>query len=59
MLLGLPDPNPDPLVKDTDPDPARIGILLASSINSKKSIDSYCFVTLDPELGKKRILDPK
>ncbi len=21
MFLGLPDPNPDPLVRDTDPDP--------------------------------------
>jgi hypothetical protein len=23
MLLGLMDPNPDPLVRDTDPDPAK------------------------------------
>jgi hypothetical protein len=38
--LGLPDP--DPLVRDTDLDPP---ILLSSSNNSKKNIDSYCFVT--------------
>jgi hypothetical protein len=30
MFLGLPDPDLD---------------LLSSSINSKKNIDSYCFVT--------------
>jgi hypothetical protein len=29
MFLGLPDPHPDPLVRDVDPDPG----------------DSYCFVT--------------
>jgi hypothetical protein len=37
MFLGLPDP--DPLVRDTDPDPSII------KQNSKKNIDSYCFVT--------------
>jgi hypothetical protein len=36
MFLGLPDP--DQLVRDTDPD-------LSSSKNSEKNIDSYCFVT--------------
>jgi hypothetical protein len=35
MFLGLPDP--DPLVRDTDPDPSII------SKNSKKNSDSYCF----------------
>jgi hypothetical protein len=24
MFLGLPDPHPDPLVRDTDPDPSII-----------------------------------
>ncbi len=37
MFLDLPDP--DPLVRGTDP-----GILLSSSKNSKKNLDSYCFV---------------
>ncbi len=36
MFVGLPDP--DSLVRDTNPDPS-------SSKNSKKNIDSYCFVT--------------
>ncbi len=31
--LGLLDPDPDPLVRDMDPDP--------SSKNSKKTLDSY------------------
>jgi hypothetical protein len=34
MFLSLPDP--DPLVRDTDPDPS-----------SKKNLDSYCFVTFN------------
>jgi hypothetical protein len=38
MFLGLPDP--DSLVKGQ-----RIRILLSSSKDSKKIIDSYCFVT--------------
>jgi hypothetical protein len=38
MFLGLPDPHPDPLVRDMDPDPT-----LSSSKNSKKNIDSYSF----------------
>jgi hypothetical protein len=41
IYLGLP--NPDPLVKGMDPDPSFI--LLSSSKNSKKNLDSYCFVT--------------
>ena len=40
MFLGLPDPHPDTLVRDMDPDPSII------KQNSKKNIDSYCFVTL-------------
>jgi hypothetical protein len=36
MFLGLLDPDPHPLVRGMDPDP---------SINSKKNLDSYCFVT--------------
>jgi hypothetical protein len=37
MFLGLPDP--DPLVRGTDPDPSII------KENSKKNLDCYCFVT--------------
>ncbi len=45
MFLGLPDPYPDPLVRGVDPDPDPSIILLSSSKNSKKNLDSYCFVT--------------
>jgi hypothetical protein len=38
MFLGLLDP--DPLVRGTNPDPSK-----TSSKNSKKNLDSYCFVT--------------
>jgi hypothetical protein len=41
MFFSLLDP--DPLVKGTAPDPDRI--LLSPSKNSKKNLDSYCFVT--------------
>jgi hypothetical protein len=41
LFLGLPDP--DPLVRDMDPD--RLRILLSSRRNGEKNIDSYCFVT--------------
>ncbi len=41
MFLGFPDL--DPLVRGMDPDP-RSKILLSSSKNSKKNLDSYCFV---------------
>jgi hypothetical protein len=52
-FLGLPDPDPDPdpLVGGVDPDPDPPPdpdpsiILLSSSKNSKKNLDSYCFVT--------------
>jgi hypothetical protein len=46
MFLGLPDPHPDPLVRGLDPDPALDPDLLSSCKNSKKSLDSYYFVTL-------------
>jgi hypothetical protein len=48
MFLGLLDPDPDPLVRGMDPDPALdwIRILLSSCKNSKKNLDSYYFVTL-------------
>jgi hypothetical protein len=39
MFLGLLDP--DPLVRDTDPDPDPSII----KQNGKKNLDSYCFVT--------------
>ncbi len=60
MFLGPQDPDPlvrcmdldpdqDPLVRCMDLDPIRIQnwirILLSSSKNSKKNLDSYCFVT--------------
>jgi hypothetical protein len=38
-VLGLLDP--DPLARGT----VRIRMLLSSSKNSKKTLDSYCFVT--------------
>jgi hypothetical protein len=37
MFLGLLDPDPDPLVRGWD---------LSSCKNSKKTLDSYYFVTL-------------
>jgi hypothetical protein len=43
MSLGLPDS--DPLVRGMDPDPIWIRILQSSSKNSKKNLDSSCFVT--------------
>jgi hypothetical protein len=39
MFLGLLDL--DPLVRGT----VQVRILLSSSNNSKKNLDSYCFVT--------------
>ncbi len=35
-VFGPQDPEPDPLVRGTDPDP---------SIIKPKNLDSYCFVT--------------
>ncbi len=43
MFLGLPDP--DPLVRCVDPDPDPSIVLLSPSKNSKKNLDSCCFVT--------------
>jgi hypothetical protein len=43
MFLGLPDPDRDPLVRRMDPYPDQI--LLSTSKNGKKNLDSYCFVT--------------
>jgi hypothetical protein len=54
-LLKSSGPDPDPpdlhvfglpgsgFVRGTDPDPCLV--LLSSSKNSKKNLDSYCFVT--------------
>jgi hypothetical protein len=41
MFLGLLDPDPDPLLRGMDPhsDPSII------NQNSKKNLDSYCFMT--------------
>ncbi len=51
MFLGLLDPDPDPLVTgmDPDPDPALDPDPdpSISCKNSKKTLDSYYFVTLD------------
>jgi hypothetical protein len=41
MFLGFTDPNP--LIRDMDPDPDRDPSIIMK--NSKKNIDSYCFVT--------------
>jgi hypothetical protein len=46
MLLGLLDPDPDPLVRGMDPDPDPDPALISSCKNSKKNLDSYYFVTL-------------
>ena len=43
MFFILPDS--DPLVRGMDPDPDPSLIILSSSKNSKKNLDSYCFVT--------------
>jgi hypothetical protein len=43
MFLGLPDPYP--LVRGVNPDLDPSIILPSSSKNSKKNLDSYCFVT--------------
>ncbi len=47
MLLGLPDPHPDPLVTSTNRLRIRLWprILPSSSKNSKKNLDFHCFVT--------------
>jgi hypothetical protein len=40
LFLGLPDPDPDPLVRGMDPDPSII------MQNNKKNLESHYFVTL-------------
>ncbi len=49
MFVGLPGPDPDPVIRGMDPDPVLdtnlSTFLLLSSKNSKKNLDSYCFVT--------------
>jgi hypothetical protein len=40
-FLGLLDPDPDPIVRGTEPDPG----FLSASKHSKKNLNSYCFVT--------------
>ncbi len=44
MFFGLPDPDTDPLVRGVDPDPDPSISLLSSSKNSKKHLDTSCFV---------------
>jgi hypothetical protein len=41
MFLGFLDPDPDLLVRGTDPDPDPSII----KQKSEKNLDSYCFVT--------------
>ncbi len=47
MFLGLPDP--DPLVRGMDPDPAldpdTDPSIIKKIYGSKKNLDFYCFVT--------------
>jgi hypothetical protein len=43
MFLGLPEPDPYPLVQGGVPVRIRIRILISSK-NSKKNLDSFCFV---------------
>ncbi len=43
MFLGLLDPDPDPLVRATNPVPDSD--LLSPRKNNGKNLDSYCFVT--------------
>jgi hypothetical protein len=43
--------------RDRDPDPEQIRILLSSCKNSKKNLDSYCFVTLFDLLSLKNYVN--
>ncbi len=43
MFFGPLDSDPDSLVRGTDPDPDPS--ITVPSKNSKKNLDSYCFVT--------------
>jgi hypothetical protein len=42
VFFGLPDPDPNPLVRGMDPDPDPS----INMINNKKNLESYYFVTL-------------
>jgi hypothetical protein len=55
MFLGLPDPDPDPLVRgmDSAPDPDPSIIMQ----NSKKNLDSNYFVTLFDFLSLKNYVN--
>jgi hypothetical protein len=46
VFLGLPDPDPDPLVRGMDPDPALDPDPSIIMKNNKKNLESYYFVTL-------------
>jgi hypothetical protein len=47
VFFGLLDPDPDPLVRGMDPDPALDPDPdLSSYKNNKKNLESYYFVTL-------------
>jgi hypothetical protein len=46
MFLDLPDLDQDPLVRGMDPDPAPDpDPSIIKQKNSKKNLDSYCFMT--------------
>jgi hypothetical protein len=47
LCLGLLDPDPDPLVRGVDPapDPDLDPSITKQKYCSKKTLDSYCFVT--------------
>ena len=47
VFLGLMDPDPDPLVRGVDPapDPDLDPSITKQKYCSKKTLDSYCFVT--------------
>jgi hypothetical protein len=49
VFFGLPDPNPDPLVRGMDPDPALdpdSDPSITHAKNNKKNLKSYYFVNL-------------
>ena len=66
MFSGLPDP--DPLVRDTDPDPAtECGSFYHQAKIVLKNYDSYCFVTFfdflslknDVNVASKKVISKK
>jgi len=48
MFLALLDPDPDSVGRGTVPIQLRLRILLQADKNSKKNLNSSCFVTSDP-----------